>query len=143
LGVLDELVRFHHELGLGGERLAGRDCRAREPMLHPRIRGGAWVAADHQVDNRRLVTALATAAEDYLYDVRMAQNLVVLRTAPGTANSLAVAIDSEPLTEVVGTVAGDDTVLVITESSADAQKFRQRMLERFGFGPSPSESKGQ
>jgi transcriptional regulator of arginine metabolism len=72
---------------------------------------------------------LAGAAEEYLQDIRIAQNLVVLRTLPGTANSLAVELDREELEEVVGTVAGDDTVLVITNDNAAAEKFRARLLE--------------
>ncbi|HEX4773250.1 MAG TPA: ArgR family transcriptional regulator [Bryobacteraceae bacterium] len=71
---------------------------------------------------------LATAAEEFLQDIRVAQNLVVLRTSPGTANSLAVAIDMEELKEVVGTVAGDDTVLVITADNDSAEQFQKRML---------------
>jgi len=72
---------------------------------------------------------LGDVAEEYLQDIRVAQNLVVLRTSPGNANTLAIAIDGEALEEVVGTVAGDDTVLVITADSDAAGKFRQRMLD--------------
>jgi transcriptional regulator of arginine metabolism len=71
---------------------------------------------------------LADVANEYLQDIRVAQNLVVLRTSPGNANSLAIAIDRGDLDEVVGTVAGDDTVLVITSDVASADTFRQRML---------------
>jgi transcriptional regulator of arginine metabolism len=71
---------------------------------------------------------LAGAAEEYLQDIRVAQNLVVLRTSPGNANSLAIALDREQLDEVVGTVAGDDTILVITPDNESAAKFRDRML---------------
>ena len=71
---------------------------------------------------------LAVAAEEFLRDIRVAQNLVVLRTAPGSANSLAIAIDGEELDEVVGTVAGDDTVLVVTPDAEAAARFRDRML---------------
>jgi transcriptional regulator of arginine metabolism len=71
---------------------------------------------------------LADAVEEYLHDIRVAQNLVVLRTSPGNANSLAIALDHEELDEVVGTVAGDDTVLVITPDCNAADKFRGRML---------------
>jgi transcriptional regulator of arginine metabolism len=66
--------------------------------------------------------------EEYLQDIRIAQNLVVLRTSPGNANTLAIAIDREELQEVVGTVAGDDTVLVITADNKQAERFRQEML---------------
>jgi transcriptional regulator of arginine metabolism len=73
--------------------------------------------------------ALADIANEFLLDIRCAQNLVVLRTSPGHASSLAIAIDQEELDEVVGTLAGDDTVLVISPDNETASKFRQRMLE--------------
>jgi transcriptional regulator of arginine metabolism len=72
---------------------------------------------------------LATVANEYLLDVRVAQNLVVLRTSPGNANSLAIALDRQELEEVVGTIAGDDTVLVITTDNKSAASFRDRMLQ--------------
>ncbi|MGA8029587.1 MAG: ArgR family transcriptional regulator [Bryobacteraceae bacterium] len=72
---------------------------------------------------------LPDVVNEYLLDIRVAQNLVVLRTSPGHANSLAIAIDREELGEVVGTVAGDDTVLVITPDPATAVRFRRRMLD--------------
>ena len=83
---------------------------------------------------RQLPTAtvgprLADAVNEYLLDVRIAQNLVVLRTSPANASSLAIAVDKEQLTEVVGTVAGDDTVLVITPDNQAAGRFCKRMLE--------------
>src|SRR4051812_8066180 len=52
---------------------------------------------------------LASLAGEFLRDVRMAQNQIVLRTAPGHASSVAVALDSANWPEVVGTLAGDDT----------------------------------
>lgn len=67
-------------------------------------------------------------ANEYLQDVRIAQNLVVLRTSPGHASPLAVSIDRQELEEVVGTVAGDDTVLVITADCQAAQTFHRRIL---------------
>jgi transcriptional regulator of arginine metabolism len=72
---------------------------------------------------------LAAVANEYLLDIRVAQNLVVLRTSPGNANSLAIAVDREQLEEVVGTIAGDDTILVITTDNQTAATFKQRMLE--------------
>ena len=50
-----------------------------------------------------------------------AQNLVVLKTSPGHANSVAVALDSESWPEVVGTIAGDDTILVIAPDNPTAE----------------------
>jgi transcriptional regulator of arginine metabolism len=72
---------------------------------------------------------LADVVDEFMQDIRVAQNLVVVRTSPGNANSLAIAIDKERLDEVVGTVAGDDTILVITRDSETAAKFREKLLE--------------
>lgn len=72
---------------------------------------------------------LADVVDEFMQDIRLAQNLVVVRTSPGNANSLAIAIDNEELDEVIGTVAGDDTILVVTPDSVAAAQFRQKLLE--------------
>lgn len=61
LAVVTELFEFQRSLGLEVTRLRARECRALEPGLSPRVRGGISVAGDHQVDNRALVTALMDA----------------------------------------------------------------------------------
>jgi glycine oxidase len=59
---LGELHRFQRELGLDTERLRSRECRQREPLLSPRVRGGVLARDDHQVEPRRVQAALETAA---------------------------------------------------------------------------------
>jgi transcriptional regulator of arginine metabolism len=71
---------------------------------------------------------LATIAGEFLQDVRIAQNLIVLKTSPGNANTLAASLDSADWPEVVGTVAGDDTILVVTTDSETATKLRERFM---------------
>ena len=59
-------------------------------------------------------------------------NLTVLKTTIGSAQSVAVAIDSAQWPEVVGTISGDDTIFIAT-ASADAQrKLGERLLALFG-----------
>ncbi|MEV8328882.1 glycine oxidase ThiO [Kitasatospora sp. NPDC056731] len=60
---LRELHAFHQRLGLDSAWLTGREARRLEPMLAPGVRGGLHVADDHQVDPRRLLTALVAACE--------------------------------------------------------------------------------
>lgn len=60
---LRELHAFHQRLGLDSTWLSGREARKLEPMLAPGVRGGLHVADDHQVDPRRLLTALVAACE--------------------------------------------------------------------------------
>ena len=70
----------------------------------------------------------------------MAQNLIVLRTSPGNANALAVALDKQAWPEVVGTLAGDDTILVVTPDAGTAAKLRQKLLELVREASAPTAS---
>jgi transcriptional regulator of arginine metabolism len=70
----------------------------------------------------------STLAAEFLQDVRQAQNQVVLKTAPGHANSVAVALDDEEWPEVVGTIAGDDTILVICPDSSTAEIVKAKLI---------------
>lgn len=60
---LRELHALQERSGLDSQWLSGRECRRLEPMLAPGVRGGLRVDGDHQVDPRRLATALLTACE--------------------------------------------------------------------------------
>jgi transcriptional regulator of arginine metabolism len=69
--------------------------------------------------------------EDYPVDGAVGTSMVVLRSAPGSANALAAAIDACALPQVVGTLAGDDTVIVATQS---AKASRQVLVALRDFG---------
>jgi transcriptional regulator of arginine metabolism len=66
--------------------------------------------------------------------VRVAQNLVVVRTPPGHANAVGRAIDLVGLEGIVGTVAGDDTILVVLEDMASAHRFKNALDTLAGRG---------
>ena len=68
-----------------------------------------------------VITALARALSEYLAGAVPVQQLVVLRTGPGQAQLLGLALDRARLPEVVGTIAGDDTILVIARDARSAQ----------------------
>jgi transcriptional regulator of arginine metabolism len=72
--------------------------------------------------------AFPLVAAEFVLDVRSAQNLVVLKTAPGHANSVAIALDQEEWPEVVGTIAGDDTILVITQDTTTAELVQEKLM---------------
>lgn len=79
--------------------------------------------------NDRLGPDLDTVVNEFLQDVRVAQNLVVLKTSAGNANALAAALDKENWSEIVGTIAGDDTILVIAPDNPTALQVRARLLD--------------
>jgi transcriptional regulator of arginine metabolism len=81
-----------------------------------------------QLDTSPPGNDLARSLSDFLQDVRAAQNLLVLKTSPGNANALAVALDNEDWPEVVGTIAGDDTVLIVAPDAATAESLRKKLL---------------
>jgi transcriptional regulator of arginine metabolism len=68
-----------------------------------------------------------TVARDSLLDIRVAQNLLVLRTPPAMANPLASALDHAEWPEVVGTIAGDDTVLVVAPDAQTAAELHAKL----------------
>lgn len=66
---------------------------------------------------------------EFVLDIREAQNLIVVKTAAGSAQPVASALDAENWPELVGTVGGDDTILVISNSKKSAHKIAQRLQE--------------
>ncbi len=75
---------------------------------------------------------LATALREFLLDVRLAQNLLVLKTPPGSANSLAEPLDNADWPEISGTIAGDNTVLVVAPDARTADALRKKLLDLLG-----------
>ena len=66
---------------------------------------------------------------EFVVQIRGAQNLLVLKTTPGSAQPVAAGIDAEDWPEIVGTVAGDDTILVICPDRKTADKLAARVQE--------------
>jgi transcriptional regulator of arginine metabolism len=77
-----------------------------------------------------VLSALERAATEFLRRVDRVQQLVVVRTGAGQAQALALAIDRARLPEAVGTIAGDDTILVIAKDGRRASAFVKK-LEQF------------
>jgi transcriptional regulator of arginine metabolism len=70
---------------------------------------------------------VAQAVADYLREHEVVAQMLVLKTDPGQAQALAIALDRARLVNVVGTIAGDDTVLVICRSPEGAQALDERL----------------
>jgi transcriptional regulator of arginine metabolism len=68
-------------------------------------------------------------ARQFVVEIRPAQNLLVVKTTVGSAQPVAAALDASHWPEVVGTIAGDDTVLVIATDKNHAQALARRIRE--------------
>ena len=73
--------------------------------------------------------ALTEALSDWMISMSVALNQVVLKTPPGGAQPLAIALDSARLPNMLGTLAGDDTVLCVLKDEAAAQEFGLTLQE--------------
>jgi transcriptional regulator of arginine metabolism len=71
---------------------------------------------------------LARLCQELLVSAEASANLVVLRTPPGAAQFLASALDHTELTEVLGTIAGDDTVVLISRDPKGGNQLAGRLL---------------
>ena len=79
-------------------------------------------------DEEMLAARLARLCAELLVTAEASGNLVVLRTPPGAAQFLASAIDHSVLPAVLGTIAGDDTVLVIAREGETGAALAARFL---------------
>lgn len=113
-----------------GQGTLSRDIRELGLVKRPGPGGDAAydVPADHADPTpalQRLMPALFLSAEGV-------DHLLVLRTLTGGAQPLAVALDREDWPEILGTIAGDDTILLILREPGDLDSVRTRIEELAG-----------
>ena len=117
------------------EKLRERDIEATQATLSRDIRelglvkrsvDGAYRRSGGDVPGTGGEAALRRAVEEYLRTQETIEQLLVLRTDPGQAQPLAIAIDRARLSEIAGTIGGDDTILVICRSATDASSIAER-----------------
>ena len=88
-----------------------------------------YVAPD--VGRESGIPVLNSAITDSVTKIDSACNIVVVKTFPGMANAIAVCVDSLYHEDVVGSVAGDDTILLVTKSAQDAETLCATLKETF------------
>jgi transcriptional regulator of arginine metabolism len=69
---------------------------------------------------------------EFVLDVRSAQNLLVIKTIVGSAQPVAAALDEADWSEVVGTIAGDDTILIVCPDKDEARELASRIEGMLG-----------
>jgi transcriptional regulator of arginine metabolism len=84
-------------------------------------------AEEHGADS--WLPSVEKLIREFAFAVTAAQNLVVVRTSAGSAQPVAAAIDAEEWPEVLGTIGGDDTILLVAENNKQADKLVSRLKE--------------
>ena len=85
--------------------------------------------APAQIANEQILPSADRLVREFVLDVREAQNLLVVKTAVGSAQPVAASLDGEAWNEVLGTIAGDDTILMVTEDNRAAHRLGSRIRE--------------
>jgi transcriptional regulator of arginine metabolism len=100
-----------------------------------RVPGGDTVYAIPELPMEQHIpeTHLRRVLGEWVVDVAVSANLVVLRTPPGSAHVVASALDRTGLPGVVGTVAGDDTLLVVVDEDLGGKKMAHQLRELAGL----------
>ena len=102
-----------------------------------RVGGGAGVYAVPVPAEERTMSEdhLRRVLSDWVIDIGRSANLVCLRTPPGSAHVVGSALDRAGLGDVLATVAGDDTLLVVAAEGSDAGALAARLRARAGLPP--------
>ncbi len=77
-----------------------------------------------------VLPSVMNLARQFVVEIRQAQNLLVVKTTVGSAQPVAAALDASHWPEVIGTLAGDDTVLVIATDKKKALALSRRIREQ-------------
>ncbi len=99
-----------------------------------RVPGGDLIYAVPEIAHQRLAPEdhLRRVVSEWVVGVAASGNLILLRTPPGSAHVVASALDRSGLDSVLGTVAGDDTILVVVADDADAAAVAAEFTEMAG-----------
>ena len=108
-----------------------RDIRALK-LVKGMSKRGTYKYVQPDIRRETLTPAGNSAIYDSVLSVVCAQNLVVVRTLGGMANAMAVCIDSIDHERSLGSIAGDDTILIITKDNDSAIVLEQELKTLFG-----------
>jgi transcriptional regulator of arginine metabolism len=116
----DVLRRKLHDRGIEATQATiSRDLR--DLGLVKRAGDGAYTRPGTQRSPGALVEQLHKAVASLVRGIERVDHLIVVRTDPGQAQGLAVLMDRTQLSEVAGTIAGDDTILLICRGDASRE----------------------
>jgi transcriptional regulator of arginine metabolism len=91
--------------------------------------GGVYTVVDSEPAVKPSDESFRRVIREFLVDVAVAKNIVVVKTGSGHASTVSQALDDASWPEAIGTIAGDNTVFIAVRSDRDAKKLEQRIRE--------------
>lgn len=107
-----------------------RDLRELRLARVPTPEGARYAVTDGNIEESR--AALDTLLPQLFLRVDGVSEMLVLRTVPGGAQPIAAALDGEAWSDILGTVGGDDTILIICRSVAARERVQRRLKSLAG-----------
>ena len=106
-----------------------RDIKQMHLIKEPVGQGKYRYAVSIQRNRLNVADKLRTIFRESIVSIDSAQNIVVIKTMAGLANAAAAALDSMNITDVVGSLAGDDTAFLVMRDSESAATFCDEIHE--------------
>ncbi|HJA36243.1 MAG TPA: arginine repressor [Firmicutes bacterium] len=126
----EELTARLREMGFNSTQATiSRDIKELRLIKIASSNGGYKYSVAENEQDSGFVPRVRNIFRECVIKVDVAQNLVVIRTITGMANAAAFALDSMKINEIVGTIAGDDTVLIILKDNPTAENFFMQTKE--------------
>ena len=132
----DELIEFLGEEGYTvTQATISRDIRDLD-LVKVAMPDGAYkyVVSHVSQKSQKNTGMLSHNVMDSVLSVTCAQNIIVLRTMAGLAQAVAISVDRIPDSEILGCVAGDDTIIIVTHDAAVAENVAARMKKMLSIG---------
>ena len=106
-----------------------RDIKDLRLVKAPNGNGGSKYVVTEDAGGENISERLTHIFVNSVLSASYSNNIIVLRTLSGSANAAAEAVDSMNLPEILGTMAGDNTIFIVVKDSANAPKLTQRFME--------------
>lgn len=127
VGTQEELAGRLREAGFSvTQATVSRDIRELKLTKAPLESGEQKYVLMAQGEERR-ESRYGRVLQDAFASASAAQNILVIKTAPGMAMAAAAALDGMKIPEIVGCIAGDDTIFAAVRTAAEAQKLAEKM----------------
>ena len=106
-----------------------RDIKQMRLIKEPVGQGKYRYTVSHRPARLNVADKLRTIFRESIVSIDAAQNIVVIKTMPGLANGAAAAVDGMNISYMLGSLAGDDTALLVMRDTDSAKSFCEELLE--------------
>lgn len=127
-GIISELEKKGYK---ATQATVSRDIKELGILKAPTDDGGTAyvIPAQNEPDPNRILRNY----RDTILSMKSALHTIVIKTCPGAASVIAAAVDASQNPDILGSVAGDDTILIVTTSADDALRVKEKLAEIFNI----------